>query len=334
MLKALADLLLLVSPGGSLFAQQRRSLLRHAPPGVMKLRGGADVVPEALPPHVQQWMTEQREQPPPPQDYAQAQPHDTWQQHHHQQQQPAPAYPPQHAAPGAVLSSSFGVPPGSGPGEAYAYQQQGAPPSPGMYYSYPGYYSADVCPHCGRPYEQHSLVDSVGKSLKDLGGGIVKTLGLDEESKAAERRRREARAAAAERERIAAERARHMPPPLPSWAAYEQQQQAAANGGWHAPQPWPQGPPPSGWARRRRRPAGRATRRRRRQCRRRRSRPSERVNIIKIPLRASTPSQISSATARRRARGPPAPGARAAARPGLRPPRASCWSPCCSRRTE
>ena len=53
MLKALAELLLLVSPGGSLFAQQRRSLLRHAPPGVMKLRGGADAVPEALPPHVQ-----------------------------------------------------------------------------------------------------------------------------------------------------------------------------------------------------------------------------------------------------------------------------------------
>ena len=44
MLKALADLLLLVSPGGSLFAQQRRSLLRHAPPGVMKLRGGADAL--------------------------------------------------------------------------------------------------------------------------------------------------------------------------------------------------------------------------------------------------------------------------------------------------
>ena len=59
MLKALADLLLLVSPGGSLFAQQRRSLLRHAPPGVMKLRGGADAVPEALPPPVQQWMHEQ-----------------------------------------------------------------------------------------------------------------------------------------------------------------------------------------------------------------------------------------------------------------------------------
>ena len=249
MLKALADLLLLVSPGGSLFAQQRRSLLRHAPPGVMKLRGGADVVQESLPPHVQQWMHEQRE-PPPPHDYAQAQPHDAWQQQQQQQQQqqPAPAYPPQHGAPGAVLSSSFGTPQGHGPGEAYAYQQQGAPPSPGMYYSYPGYYSADVCPHCGRPYEQHSLVDSVGKSLKDLGGGIVKTLGLDEESKAAERRRREARAAAAERERIAAERARHMPPPLPSWAAYEQQQQAAANGGLHAPQPWPQGPPPSGWA--------------------------------------------------------------------------------------
>ena len=197
--------LLLVNPGSSLFAQQQRSLLRHAPPGVMKPTWPAPARAERFRRRVQQWMHEQREQPPSPQDYAQAQPHDAWQQQHHHQQ-PAPAYPPQQRSRRCSVRASARN--RHGPARRTRTSSRARRRRPACTTRTP----ATTRPTCARTAAGHA--SSTRSSTR---GQVAQGPGRQHRQDARPRRGEQGggaaaargRAAAAERKRIAAEHARH-----------------------------------------------------------------------------------------------------------------------------